>query len=289
LSKQLFTPKQVARAIGVSESSLKRWCDRGLIPTVRTAGGHRRLPVEGVLAFLRQSRRALVHPELLGLPALSGRGSQTLRQARQRLIDSLVRGEDMVCRQVILELYLAGQRLCVIFDEVVAEAFHQIGEKWETGEVEVYQEHRACEICERGLRELRLMLPPPQASRPPRAIGGAIDGDPYRLPTMLVEIVLRVKGWAATSLGPLLPFATLRAAVERESPELVWLSASSIADLSPFLRDYNAFFAEISPGVPVVVGGRALTEKVRKQMNYTVYCDNLQHLESFLASFRPQA
>ena len=52
---QLLSPKQVARALGVSESSLKRWCDKGLIPTERTAGGHRRLPLAGVLDFLVRS------------------------------------------------------------------------------------------------------------------------------------------------------------------------------------------------------------------------------------------
>jgi excisionase family DNA binding protein len=49
-----LSPRQVAEAIGVSESSLKRWCDSGLIPTRRTAGGHRRVPVAGVVAFLRE-------------------------------------------------------------------------------------------------------------------------------------------------------------------------------------------------------------------------------------------
>ena len=47
--KKLISPKQVARAIGVSESTLKRWCDRGLIPMTKTAGGHRRMEVEAVV------------------------------------------------------------------------------------------------------------------------------------------------------------------------------------------------------------------------------------------------
>ncbi|OYW17913.1 MAG: hypothetical protein B7Z55_11620, partial [Planctomycetales bacterium 12-60-4] len=69
-ARELLTPKQVAVAIGVSESSLKRWCDRGILPTVRTAGGHRRIPTSGVLKFLQQSGHPLVQPEVLGLPRL---------------------------------------------------------------------------------------------------------------------------------------------------------------------------------------------------------------------------
>ncbi|REJ93532.1 MAG: helix-turn-helix domain-containing protein [Planctomycetota bacterium] len=47
----LLTPKQVARAISVSESSIKRWCDRGAIATQYTPGGHRRIPLSGLLEF----------------------------------------------------------------------------------------------------------------------------------------------------------------------------------------------------------------------------------------------
>ena len=69
-----LTPKQVARAIGVSEASLKRWCDKGLIEMVRTVGGHRRLPLSSVLQFLRSSGHQLVRPEILGLPPTTGTG-----------------------------------------------------------------------------------------------------------------------------------------------------------------------------------------------------------------------
>ncbi len=83
MNKQL-TPRQVARAMGVSEASLKRWCDRDLIPSVRTAGGHRRLELGGVLQYLRESGRPLPAPEVLGLPSAVGKGSQVMAKAVRR-------------------------------------------------------------------------------------------------------------------------------------------------------------------------------------------------------------
>ncbi|MCG8586872.1 MAG: helix-turn-helix domain-containing protein, partial [Pirellulales bacterium] len=133
--KDLITPKQVARAIGVSESSLKRWCDRGLIPTVRTAGGHRRLPISGVLGYLRETDHVLVRPELLGLPPTSGRGDLAVRRAADLFQAALLSSDEQQARQVIFDLYLARQPLSTICDHVVAKAFHNIGDARECGDV----------------------------------------------------------------------------------------------------------------------------------------------------------
>ena len=49
-----YSPKQVAERLGVSESSVKRWLDQGVVPVLRTAGGHRRISEESVEELLRQ-------------------------------------------------------------------------------------------------------------------------------------------------------------------------------------------------------------------------------------------
>ena len=147
--KRLVSPKQVAQAIGVSESSLKRWCDRGLIPTVRTPGGHRRLPISGVLAYLRNAKQALARPDLLGLPPSIGRSRLDMRSSSDAFEAALLHGDEEKARAVLFDLYLAGQPLSKICDNVVARAFHGIGDAWACGKVRVYQERRSCEICSR--------------------------------------------------------------------------------------------------------------------------------------------
>jgi excisionase family DNA binding protein len=66
-----FTPKQVAQALQVSESSVKRWCDRGLIRTDRTVGGHRRIPLDNLLEFLESTNRRVLDPAAIGLTVQS--------------------------------------------------------------------------------------------------------------------------------------------------------------------------------------------------------------------------
>lgn len=282
--KQLLTPKQVAQAIGVSESSLKRWCDRGLIKTIRTAGGHRRLPIADVVDFLRNEDRELVRPELLGLPSNTGRGNLALDRAAERMFDALVAGDEDVCRQILLDLYLAGQTTAAIGDRVLAPAFHRIGDRWECGDVAVFRERRACQIALRGIEQLRLLLPEVAATAP-AAVGGTYERDPYSLPTSIVELVMVEVGYDATSLGGGLPFSTMIDAIAELRPSVFWLSVSQIDDRSEFLEGYGKLYAAaVEHGAAVVVGGRALDESIRRKMQYAAYCDKFEHLASFLAS-----
>lgn len=282
----LLTPKQVARAIGVSESSLKRWCDRGTIETVKTAGGHRRIPLAGILAFLRESGHAVVRPEVLGLPAAIGQGERTWERSRSRLLAALVAGDEDIARQVILDLYLSRHSLAEIADLLVHPVLLEVGRRWQCGEAEVYQERRACEITNRILHELRALLPEPTATAP-LALGAAPSGDQYRLPTVLVELVLREVGWQAISLGSNLPFATLAAAIARYRPRLFWLSVSHLEDETAFIEQYQTFYEHLNPRPAIIIGGQALTEPIRKQLTFAAHGDNLRQLVAYVESLSP--
>ncbi len=283
---RLVTPKQVAQAIGVSESSLKRWCDKGLLATIRTAGGHRRLALDEVFQFLRRSDQELVRPELLGLPSNTGQGEIVLPRARDQITEALVVGDEEQSRRIVLDLYLAGQSVCDICDSVLAEAFHEIGDRWECGGISVYRERRACEIGSRILHELRGVLPYPPADAP-KAIGGTLESDPYRMPTAMIEVVLREHGWHATSLGSQLPSTTVAEAFRDTQPRLLWISVSSVKSVPQFLEEYASLQRVVEDvGGVVVVGGRALTAEIRQQMVYSAFCDTLRHLVSFVDSLQ---
>ncbi len=275
--------------MGVSESSLKRWCDQGLLPTIRTAGGHRRLPVNAVMNFLRKSGKSLVRPEVLGLPSVTGRGDATLERARQEMTDALIAGDDEAVRRITFDLYLAKIAVVDICDLVIAQSFHTIGDQWECGDVEVYQERRACDICVRALHELATALPTAKTDAP-LAIGGTFEGDQYQLPTLMVELSLRDAGWNAKSFGNSLPSETLCKAIDDLHPRLFWLSVSRLDSPSEFLERYHKLLAYArQTQVAIVVGGHSLTPEIRRQMQYAAFCDNLRHLRSFAETIQTKS
>jgi excisionase family DNA binding protein len=282
-TEQLLSPKQLSRSLGVSESSLKRWCDQGRIKTVRTAGGHRKIAVADALRYAREQNLEFASRELLRLPGK--RSSTTLDKAVEQMTDALLQGSEQVTRRIALDLYASNHACSVICDEVIGAAFREIGERWACNTADVYQERRACEIMQRVLFELRRMQPP--TSRHGTAAGGTVEGDHYSLANAMAELVLRESGFSATSIGTSLPWSSLVNAVEQMKVDLFWLSVSHIPNIEDFVTSFTKLSnACATAGTALVVGGRALTDDVRKRITYSAFCDNLQHMESFAKTLR---
>ena len=283
VAKKQFTPRKVAIALGVSESSLKRWCDRGLIQASKTVGGHRRIPLASVARFVKTSGHELVDPGALGFSSSDSAIVNSPDSIVENLRRKLAEGDENGCRQILFELFVESEKISQICDLTIAPAFHQIGEQWDCGQLEVYEERLACEIATRLLSELRSFIEPPEANAP-LALGGTLSDDKYVLPTTMVEMVLRSNGWNAQSLGVGLPFETLLAALRQHQPRLFWLSISHIENEQSFIDEFREFRLSMPSQTAFVVGGRALNDSLRKQMDYTAYCDTMAHLESFAES-----
>lgn len=279
-----LSPRQVAEAMGVSESSLKRWCDSGLIPTRRTAGGHRRVPVAGVVAFLRERGFDPKRPDLLGLPAGAHRDRRELGDLERRAGEALKTGNDSDFSSLLLGLYLGGRSLAELSDKLLRPAFEFLGTSWAHGQIEVYQERRAVELVRKALHELSRVVPVPAVDAPV-ALTATLAGDPYVLPVAIAELVLKDIGWNATSLGIGNPSASLRAAIDDLSPRLLCVGASAIDDVSAFTTDLNALYEHArSRGTALAIGGRALTRELRERIRYSAYCDSMSALVGFAES-----
>lgn len=276
----LHSPKHVALALGVSESSLKRWCDQGLIRTSRTAGGHRKVQSADVIRFARERGLPLVTPELLGLPDANIVRETDLQATIRLLADALLTGNELLCRQIVLNLAFSDLGIPRVFDDVLSRVFVEIGEQWACRQAAVYQERRGCEIVQRILAELRKSQSPMIGTL--TACGGTASSDSYSLPTTMVEIVLRDSGFEATSLGTGIPFDSLVSAVHELRPHLFWLSATHIPNEVEFLHGLTTLSSACAETQSAfVIGGRALTSALREQLVDITYCEDMQHLARF--------
>lgn len=258
--ERYLSPKEVAAAIGVSESSLKRWADEGLIRVTRTGGGHRRILLSDALDYIRRNGVVVVRPDLLGV---TGPGDVVPSQPgdiSDGFIAQAVRsGQLAALRAALAARFLAGASLGALCDGPLASALHQVGDAWKSGPAGIQLEHRASEACVHGLNFLRGLLPA-AAQHAPLALGGAPAGDPYQVPSLMAAAVMAGEGWREINLGPNLPFDALAAAALEHRPELIWISFSSASAARATvaeLRGVEKLAREV--GAHLVIGGQALS------------------------------
>lgn len=256
---ELLSPKDLATAIGVSESSLKRWVDDGRIQASRTLGGHRRIAVSDAIQFIRRTGTSVVRPELLGFPEVRSAAGRVEdpAQGEQALYDALLAGDRTSALGLIHTPYLSGRPMAWVFDTLLRNVLSRIGQLWQHDEQGILIEHRAVDICIEALVRLRMVLPRTDDS-PPAAVGGAPPGDPYLLPSLMAATVVADAGMAETNLGPETPEHTLVSAAIEHDARLVWVSVSveQAADaLAGRLTELAGRLQQI--GAELIVGGRA--------------------------------
>src|SRR6476646_531152 len=110
-----LTPRELADAIGASESSLRRWVDSGDIRITRTVGGHRRIPLAEAVRFVRQIGAKILRPHILGLPEIDNSEAARGGPSEERsLFDFLRTGNRVAARGLILSAYLSGRSLASV-------------------------------------------------------------------------------------------------------------------------------------------------------------------------------
>lgn len=258
-----MSPRDLAAAIGVSESSIKRWADDGRIDVIRTAGGHRRIPLPEAIRFVREARAVLLKPEILGLGDVARlRDAAVAIDAATAFHDFLRQGAVEEASGTLISLYLDGASVGELIDGPVRTAMTMLGELWHgpLGSDEgIFLEHRATEICLQALQRLRQMLP--SSVDGPVAVGAAPAGDVYLLPSLAAAMVLAAEGFHAINLGPQTPLAALRRAIAAHRPRLIWLSVSVAPNLDALAAEISDLAADLHDRRAVLaVGGRRLAE-----------------------------
>jgi len=258
-----ISPKDFAEAIGVSESSVKRWVDQGTLVAARTAGGHRRIAREEALRWVREQRARIVRPDKLGLEASTVEltRSSPLPNASEHLLQALVEGRGDDAQGVLTGLFVAGHGVAAIADHVIRPAMERIGVLWEHGPSGIFLEHRATDLCLRAIEELRgLLRDGARASGAPRmvALVAGAEHDPYLVAPLLSAVTLAEIGWEVHNLGPNTPLSVVELAARELSAGLVALSFSAAPD--PQLQRELAALVETSQrqGRLVAIGGRAI-------------------------------
>lgn len=216
----VWTSAEAAHAFRVGVSSIKRWTDEGELESIRTLGGHRRYTLPALFRFA--SIRSLP-TDLLPPLEQTELFEEIPPPADITLYQALIDGDEEAVRRLVTPHVETLVQRASFLDRVVGDALHEIGDKWERGELSVEEEHRASHIVAEAIDRLR-----PRANRDGKlAVLACPPAEAHELPLRLVRLVFEWSGWRTELLGAELPWADACHAVDRAEPRIVAFSARS--------------------------------------------------------------
>ncbi len=278
-----LTTKEVARLCRVSDATVKRWEDAGLLQSERTGGGHRRFRAEEVVRFQREQKLGLkkFHSDESVVSALARRRENKYSPGSP-LFKSLIAGCEEAATNVLIGEYLQGKSLTEIFDDSICPAMRLVGELWLGGELTVSQEHLATRTVHNSIYKLRNTLPVPEMTDE-LAVCCAMEGDFHELPTHLAQMTIENEGWEVLNFGSNTPLKCLAKEISQHSPKMVCISATIIADIESLARDYKCFAERIGRlGIPILLGGRVFKEEsVCRRFPGEIYAQSFAEVAKF--------
>jgi methanogenic corrinoid protein MtbC1 len=281
-----LSPKALADAIGVGESSIKRWADSGKIKLTRTSGGHRRILVKEAIRFIREAGLEVIQHAHLGLIMPRKELSPEL-PIELLLQEALVQGEQEKINQLVEAIHLKGWSLGEICDGPFAAALARIGRMWlDDSERGILIEHRCTALAISAIERLRSMNETTDTSAP-IALGGALSGDQSQLPSLMAAATLEAQGFQAINLGANTPISTFMAGVEMHSPALIWISVNHLESAREAKRAIQDLVYSVrTKGTRVVIGGRSCQKLKLKADRRLFIANSMSDIESFTMGLR---
>ena len=168
----------------------------------------------------------------------------------------LLSGDEAGAWTVLQSAMAGGMTPESIYVSVLTPAMRSIGERWESGEITVADEHQASALALRLVGRLG-----PRFARPGRKRGtivvAAPEGDAHGLPVALFADLLRGRGFRVIDLGADVPNDALAATVGDVRGLLaVGLAATTFDNEAAIIDAIEA--ARAVSDVPVLLGGGAI-------------------------------
>jgi DNA-binding transcriptional MerR regulator len=248
---------ELSKRSGVSPELLRAWERRyGLLRPTRSSGGLRLYSLEDLerVRLMRQHlAEGLAAAEAAALVSRPTLGDEAARpalrpaSARGDLADALDNFDEPRA-QAVIDRLLAAATVDALLTDVVLPYLHELGERWQRGEVSVAQEHFASTVLRGRLLGLARGW---GRGLGPLALLACLPGERHELGLIAFGLALRSRGWRIAYLGSDTPLDTIDKAARVLAPALVVLNAVTDERVRPVAAQLRT----LAEQHPLALGG----------------------------------
>ena len=245
---------ELSRRSGVSPELLRAWERRyGLLQPTRSAGGLRLYSPDDlarVEAMQQHLADGFAAAEAAALATQTTRHSHeeiAFPAAKDELARALASFDDGDAHAVF-DVLLARLSLDTLLRDVIIPYLHELGERWERGDVSIAQEHFASTLLRGRLLGLARGW---GRGLGPVAVLACAPGEQHDLGLLAFGLALRARGWRIVYLGADTPITSVADASRSCNPSAVVVSA---VDPRAFRRHAEQL-RELARDTPLSLGG----------------------------------
>jgi DNA-binding transcriptional MerR regulator len=226
---------ELSRRLGVSEHVLRAWERRyGLLRPARSAGGFRLYSEADAQRIRRmqhhlgqglsaaQAARAAIEDGSAATRPVPD-SDLTAQDEAMRALTAVLEEFDEPAAQAVVDRLLSTVTIELVIRDVLMPYLHELGDRWERGEVSVAQEHFASNVVRERLAGLGRGW---GRGHGPLAMLACPPGEQHDIALVAFGVVLHRHGWRVDYLGANTPLDDLVRAVAATRAELVVLAAT---------------------------------------------------------------
>jgi MerR family transcriptional regulator, light-induced transcriptional regulator len=246
---------ELSRRTGVPVELLRAWERRyGLLEPARTPGGFRLYDDDDVVRVLTMranldSGLSAAEAARATLAGTAESSSTTLGESTEELAGALERFDEAAA-QTAFDRLLSVATLDTLLGDVLIPYLHDLGARWERGEISVAQEHFASNVVRGRLLGLARGW---DRGAGARALLACAEGERHDLPLLIFGLALRSHGWRISYLGADTPRSSVVLAADTLLPAVVVLSGTIPGAFDPLVPDLR----ELADRTPLYLGGAA--------------------------------
>jgi MerR family transcriptional regulator, light-induced transcriptional regulator len=260
---------ELSRRTGVTPELLRAWERRyGLLQPDRSEGGLRLYTPEDLERVLRMQQHlsaGIAAAEAAALAAAGGSETDGVAfdaVATRRDLGAALEAFDEPSAQAVLDSLFARAGLDALLAEVLLPYLHELGERWERGEISVAQEHFASSVL-RG-RMLGLARGWGRGFGP-RVLLTCLPDERHDFGLIAFGLVLHDRGFRIAYLGDDTPIDSIASAADAVGP--AWVVVSAV-DPQRY-RELRSELRALARTHPVCIGGPGATEDEAKAIEAT--------------------
>jgi methanogenic corrinoid protein MtbC1 len=176
---------------------------------------------------------------------------------KEDLLDSLLKGDESGATKIIIEAYVNGAKTNEVIDRVFSPIMVESGLLWETGKLDISEEHFISGVIERLIALIGVQMPSEDAKNSVMLISPS--GEEHVLVLKMIKEIFLEEGWRVFYLGKSIPVRSIAFLIERENINLIAISITSKNNLNGAEHLISAIRNLGFDKIPkIMVGGQAL-------------------------------